>query len=167
MFILLMAVFISLVFALQVLFATYLSIYGVAPSFLLLALMVFSLRYGSRYGAVAGFFIGIALDVFTLRLFGYEALVFTTLGFFCGLLNKRLDEALPKVRYIVSFSMCLVYYFAAPIALGMATTGMPSLNPVNAAGSLFYTVLLTRPMYAVFDYFALRIEVWSGKASQV
>lgn len=166
-FTLLVALTVLVVFIVQVLVITYFSIYGGSVYFILIGVFVFSIRYGARDGCLYGFLNGIFFDVFSTRLFGFEALVFSTAGYACGLLSRRLDETLLSVQYIISTSICVFYFFISRIVLNAALVSYSLIDISIATLSTVGTVICTSPFYKLFNWWFARIEKWSGKANQV
>ena len=61
---------------------------GVAPSLLIILLVAISYRYGRMQGMLAGFIIGLFVDLLDGSFLGLYALIYMILGYFLGLSNK-------------------------------------------------------------------------------
>ncbi len=85
------------------------SFFGVIPNILLILIVWFSFCRGSRKGQVLGFFTGIVVDAFSIGIFGANAFLFTVIGFFVGLLKKKVDEGNIFVQGLVVFFVTLFY----------------------------------------------------------
>ena len=68
----------------------YLRLEGSKPDLILIIVVYLGLIKGSDVGCVSGFFFGLVEDVYSGMLLGSNALTKTIIGFFCGLVGKRL-----------------------------------------------------------------------------
>lgn len=67
-----------------------LTIKGIKPDLILVIVVYLGLVKGSDIGCTSGFFFGLLEDVYSGMYLGSNALTKTTLGFFCGVIGKRL-----------------------------------------------------------------------------
>lgn len=70
-----------------------LRIHGAQPDLMLGLVVLVALEGGPRRGALFGFGVGLAVDLFVTTPFGLSALVFTLLGYAAGLLREALAGA--------------------------------------------------------------------------
>jgi rod shape-determining protein MreD len=68
----------------------YLHLEGSKPDLILIIVVYLGLIKGSNVGCVSGFFFGLVEDVYSGMALGSNALTKTIIGFFCGLVGKRL-----------------------------------------------------------------------------
>jgi rod shape-determining protein MreD len=68
----------------------YLHLEGSKPDLILIIVVYLGLIKGSDVGCVSGFFFGLVEDVYSGMSLGSNALTKTIIGFFCGLVGKRL-----------------------------------------------------------------------------
>ncbi len=85
------------------------SFFGVIPNILLILIVWVSLYKGSHKGQIMGFFTGIVVDAFSIGIFGANAFLFTGVGFFVGLLKKKVDEGNIFVQGLLVFSVTFFY----------------------------------------------------------
>ncbi len=85
------------------------SFFGVIPNILLILIVWFSLYKGSHKGQIMGFFTGIVVDAFSIGIFGANAFLFTGVGFFVGLLKKKVDEGNILVQGLLVFFVTFFY----------------------------------------------------------
>ena len=77
------------------------SIFGVAPDFTIIALVILALAAGPIPGTVGGFWLGLVQDLSNPSLLGLQALCKTALGFGLGRLRGRLIHGMPLVEATV------------------------------------------------------------------
>ncbi|MCK5533564.1 rod shape-determining protein MreD [bacterium] len=100
-----------LVVTIQFSFLWRISFLGVIPNILLILIIWFSFLKGSYKGQIMGFVTGIVADSFSIGIFGANALLFTGIGFFVGLLKKKVDEDNILVQILLVFIITLFYCF--------------------------------------------------------
>ena len=124
---------------------------GGTPDLLLVTLVAVALLRGSVYGAAAGFFAGLVLDVAVLGRLGESSLLLTTAGYWIG----RYGETTGRDRShapLLSVAVITVLYAIASVVLHVVLG-----DPVDARVSLFeallpgilLNLLLTVPVYAL------------------
>lgn len=91
-------------------FNRYMKFLGAAPEFFLIFLVLLSLRLGPRFGAVFGFFSGLFLDFTSIFLVGSQCLIFTTIGYVCGLLSGWLYVSQLHNQIIVISTITLIRF---------------------------------------------------------
>lgn len=77
------------------------SVFGVAPDFTIIALVILALAAGPIPGTVGGFWLGLVQDLSNPSLLGLQALCKTGLGFGLGRLRGRLVHGMPLVEATV------------------------------------------------------------------
>ena len=77
------------------------AIFGVAPDFTIIALVILALASGPIPGTVGGFVLGLVQDLSNPTLLGLQALCKTGLGFGLGRLRGRLVHGMPLVEATV------------------------------------------------------------------
>jgi rod shape-determining protein MreD len=119
-------------------------------SIVLVALLSLALLRGSIFGAVAGFGIGLLLDVATLGTLGVSSLLLTVAGFWIG----RYGETTARDRFHAPFlsvavvtvlfafgQLALQFLLGQPAPAGLVAHGVPL--------GLLLNLLLTLPVYAL------------------
>lgn len=81
--------------------ATYLTVYGLAPHFLLILTVAIAATAGPVRGECYGFAWGLFLDVIGVRLFGANALTLTLVGYFVGNARRQMDVSSPVSQTMV------------------------------------------------------------------
>jgi rod shape-determining protein MreD len=119
-------------------------------SIVLVSLLSLALLRGSVFGAVAGFGIGLLLDVATLGTLGVSSLLLTVGGFWIG----RYGETTARDRFHAPFlSVAVVTVLFAFGQLGLQfLLGEPAPAGLVAQGlplGLLLNLLLTLPVYAL------------------
>jgi rod shape-determining protein MreD len=82
---------------------------GFSINTVLIAVLYFGLTRGAVSGAVLGFLWGLLFDASMLGLLGLHAFIFTTAGFFAGMLRRQLDEDKFWTQSIFTFAVSLFY----------------------------------------------------------
>jgi rod shape-determining protein MreD len=119
-------------------------------SIVLVALLSIALLRGSIFGAVAGFLVGLLLDVATLGTLGVTSLLLTVGGFWIG----RYGETTARDRFHAPFlSVAVVtalYLFGELVLQFMLGEPAPAgLMAHSLPGALLLNLLLTLPVYAL------------------
>ena len=77
------------------------SIFSAVPNLLLIVTVSAGILHGSRFGMAAGFFSGLALDLYQGRMFGFYALLFVLAGYAAGLFWKVYFEKAVRVPALI------------------------------------------------------------------
>jgi rod shape-determining protein MreD len=128
---------------------------GGTPDVLLVTLVAIALLRGSVYGAAAGFFAGLIVDIATLGRLGETSFLLTIAGYWIG----RYGETTGRDRShapLLSVAVITVLYAFGSLALHVVLG-----DPVNARVELFeallpavlLNLLLTVPVYALAKRF--------------
>jgi rod shape-determining protein MreD len=80
---------IVVVFLLQSVMATYLSVAGITPDFLLVMVVIYGLLFGWPVGLGAGVLGGLLLDLSTSRFIGLHLLALGTVGLLAGFVEEK------------------------------------------------------------------------------
>lgn len=135
-------------FILQVALAPNISIGGVSPNFLLLAVIAAGMVNGPNSGAVIGFLSGLTLDMIGIGPIGLWALVFSALGYLTGLIDRNLyaEGGLLPITVIVITSVLTEFsYLVVSKMFGMSNPFFSSLLAHSLPTSLytaFFGILL-------------------------
>lgn len=122
------------------------SIFGVAPDFLLIATACLSLFGTRRSGAVIGFFAGVVQGAIAGANLGAYVVTRALSGFCIGWLGSMDIEATPAVAFFAALAATLVGQFAL-----MFVAPPPSFGPFLLAtiGSAMYNGVLAIPLYTL------------------
>ncbi|MBN1824153.1 MAG: rod shape-determining protein MreD [Endomicrobiales bacterium] len=137
----------------------YFSLYGVAPDVLLVSLIFISLVKGPLTGQLMGFFWGLAWDVIGIDLFGSHAFLYTTIGYFTGLLSHKWNESKLSSQMILTFTVSLfflagrhfLYKIFAPSEFGLHLNYILILQPV-------YNTVIAPLVFLAGGIFASRVR---------
>lgn len=94
---------ILLAFLMQVFLAEPLKVGGAKPNFMIIITVFFALFTDERFGLEAGFICGMILDIFTLRLFGLNAILFSLSGYLIGKFNNKIYRESIVTHAIIVF----------------------------------------------------------------
>lgn len=90
-------------FALQTTLAPVIGIMHVHPDLLMVALFFLAVRTGQMTAVWAGFFLGLAQDLYSPSLLGQNALAKSAAGFFAGFFNDRVMRVDPLFQLVFLF----------------------------------------------------------------
>jgi rod shape-determining protein MreD len=142
----------SLLFVVALLQLAVLTEYGAfrTASIVLVALLSLALLRGSIFGAVAGFGIGLLLDIATLGTLGVTSLLLTVAGFWIGRYGEttardRIHAPFLSVAVVTGLlafgQLALQFFLGEPAPAGLVAHGLPL--------GLLVNLLLTLPVYAL------------------
>ena len=125
---------------LQVVFGSSLSILGVTPNFLMVAVIVIAFVRGSKEGTIVGFIAGLLFDFIGTTVIGPMALALTLTGFVAGILKEQvfaggwlLPVSVLGVASLVSESV----YLMVITALGLPMDFFAALFTRALPGALY------------------------------
>ena len=140
-----------LCFVLQTTMVPLIDIFGVHPDLPLVALFFLGYRTGPMPALWAGFFLGLAGDLYSPSILGQNALSKTIAGFFAGIFNVRMM----RVDMIVQMVLLLLTFFvndAVYLAVQLIKSG-------GSGGIVWHCLILTLPralysmLFALIPYF--------------
>ncbi|OGS37073.1 MAG: rod shape-determining protein MreD [Elusimicrobia bacterium RIFOXYB2_FULL_49_7] len=106
-----LSVFLYLVgIVIQFSWSQYFSYAGIAPNVIISFIMFLGLVRGSMTGLLFGFAWGISWDVLSIDLFGSHALLFTSMGYFAGMLNRKWNESKVVNQMLVTLVASLFFW---------------------------------------------------------
>ncbi|MDR2772443.1 MAG: rod shape-determining protein MreD [Elusimicrobiota bacterium] len=116
-----------LISILQFFFGNYLSLWGGYPNFILIAIVYLGITRGRLDAAIAGFLFGIVWDVFSTDVFGMRMLLFSTTGYFIGVLSKTIDTDQPYSQTIIMVFASIIYFLGISVILFLFSDGRETL----------------------------------------
>jgi rod shape-determining protein MreD len=137
-----------LCFLLQTTVVPVITIFGIRPDLLLVALFFLALKRGHMPAVWTGFFLGLAQDLYSPSILGQNALSKTLAGFCAGFFNERMVRVDIVVQLILLGVTFIVNDTAFFIVQYVKTGG-------GAAGVLHDLVLSTAPRALYSMLFAL------------
>lgn len=108
------------------------SIMGAVPNFLLIPVLLISMRSGTGAGSIAGFCLGVLYDLMGSGTVGCMALVFTLIAFAVGVASESIDLLTPVGTIAVSVVSSLF------LEIGY---GIASVLTSSVGGGMMHTVL--------------------------
>jgi len=127
-------------FVMQVMFAPPLSILGVTPNFLMVAVIIISFIRGSREGITLGFFAGLLFDLVGTTIVGPMALALTITGFIAGLMKEQIFASswiLPVTVLGVASLIAETIYLIMLAVLGMPMSFFAAFFTRALPGALY------------------------------
>lgn len=138
--------FVAAIFQVSAISALHLS--GATPDLLLVVLVAVALLRGSVAGAIAGFAVGLIVDVATLGTLGVTALLLTVVGYWSGRYGETSGRGrpyAPLLAVLAATSASWVGTYLLDYMLGEVVSFRASLWPLLS--SLLLDALLAFPVY--------------------
>jgi rod shape-determining protein MreD len=130
-----------------------------SPDFLLIALMLFSMRSSPGVAAVAGFFVGLVADSLTPARFGAAALAHTIVGYLASWGRSLFfaDNMLVNAGFVAAglWLRDLVLLLASGTAQGRILVELTLYSPLQALTTALFAVLA---LAAFREWFAIRLD---------
>jgi rod shape-determining protein MreD len=130
-----------------------------SPDFLLIALMLFSMRSSPGVAAVAGFFVGLVADSLTPARFGAAALAHTIVGYLASWGRSLFfaDNLLVNAGFVAAglWLRDLVLLLASGTAQGRILVELTLYSPLQALTTALFAVLA---LAAFREWFAIRLD---------
>ncbi len=138
---------------LQTSFVPIITVAGIKPDLLMVALFFFSIKYGVMPGIFVGFALGLGQDLYSPSLLGQNALTKTIAGAFIGLFNERMMRSDPFIKTALLFVAFLIhdalYFIIQIIKLG---------DPIATLFAGLFVKSLPRALYSIV--FAVLFYIW-------
>jgi len=131
----------------------------VSPDFLLIALMLFSMRSSPGVAAVAGFIVGLVADSLTPARFGAAALAHTIVGYLASWGRSLFfaDNLLVNAGFVAAglWLRDLVLLLASGTAQGRLLVELTVYSPLQALSTALFAILA---LAAFREWFAIRLD---------
>ena len=129
-----------------------LSVALVTPNLIVILVAVCGFMQGDKTAIVVGFFCGLLLDIFTFKIWGFQALMYGLLGLAAGQFHNKFfpeDFKLPLLAITFSDLLCSVtMYFFTYLFRARFHFGFYFLN--ICLPELAYTLIVTFIIYPMF-----------------
>lgn len=92
-------------YIMQVTLCDFIRIGGIMPNVMILLPVFFGLLHGKRTGMFVGFVSGFFYDLFFTEILGFSMLIFTIIGYVCGMLFNQYEEkkiTMPLIMVVIS-----------------------------------------------------------------
>jgi rod shape-determining protein MreD len=107
-----------LCFVLQTTIVPFITVFGIHPDLILVALFFLGFRTGPIASLWAGFFLGLTGDLYSSSILGQNTLSKTIAGFFAGIFNERvmrIDTVVQMVLLVLTFIVNDAVYMTVQI----------------------------------------------------
>jgi len=124
----------------QMIFGPSLTILGVTPNFLMVAVIIIAFVRGSKEGTIAGFVAGLLFDLIGIAVVGPMALTLTITGFTAGILKEQIFASswiLPVTILGVASLVSEGVYLVVLLAVGSSTDFFVALGTKALPGALY------------------------------
>ena len=131
-----------------------LRVLGVAPEIPLAIAVTAGLAGGPERGAVAGFAIGLGIDLYLPTLFGLSALIYTVWGYSVGLLEERIFRSAWWINVLVTAAATaggLLVYAVLGELLGETNLYTDRLYVVMGVAAV-YNLVLSLPLLGLWRW---------------
>ena len=142
----------------QVIFGSSLSILGVTPNFLMVAVVLIAFVRGSKEGTIVGFIAGLLFDFIGATVVGPMALALTITGFVAGILKEQIFAGgwlMPVSVLGVASLVSETVYLILIVALGLPMDFFAALFTRAVPGAL-YAMLIALISFPVLTKFLKR-----------
>ncbi|MCL2390316.1 MAG: rod shape-determining protein MreD [Endomicrobia bacterium] len=141
---------------LQFFFGKYLTVGGIFPNFILIAVVYLGFSRGRISAQTMGFCFGLTWDVFSTDVFGARTLMLTVIGYFSGMFNRQFDKDQIAAQVTAVFLASLVYWAGFSTVYFILPEGSRNYVPfaVTLPGTLkiVVTVLITPLVFWVLNF---------------
>jgi len=138
---------ILLAFLMQVFLADFLKAGSAKPNFMIIITAFFALFADERFGLEAGFICGAILDIFALRLFGLNTILFSFSGYIIGRFNNKIYRESIVTYAIVVFLMSFFILSSYRLFIGLENRFLLSSLTL---GFVFSPVVFLAALYNSF-----------------
>lgn len=132
-------------FILQSTVCRYIAFGNVGPNLLIIVTASFGFMLGQKQGIIAGFFVGLLVDIFNGGVLGFHALLYMHIGYFNGFFKRLFFKDDLKLQILLvacsDFAYGLVYYMLMFLLRGKFQVVFYLMNVI--VPEVVYTVLLT------------------------
>lgn len=139
------ALIVIISFILQSTVCRYITFGSIGPNLLIIIAASFGFMLGKKSGIIAGFFIGLLIDVFNGGVLGFHALLYMYIGYFNGFFKSMFFKDDLKLQILLVAGSDLlygfVYYVLRFLLRGRFHVGYYLTNIILP--EVVYTVLLT------------------------
>jgi rod shape-determining protein MreD len=138
---------------LQFFFGKYFSVFGFFPNFILILIVYLGLTRGVVYAEIIGFLFGITWDVFSTDVFGVRVVMFTTIGYLAGMINKDVNKDSIFAQFIIILLANIIYWFGFSVIYWILPSGEISHAAFITPQSIFK--MLSTAFFAPIVFFIL------------
>jgi len=143
---------------LQIIFAPSLTILGVTPNFLMVAVIILAFIRGSKEGTIIGFVAGLLFDLIGTAAIGPMALALTLTGFVAGILKEQIfahSWVLPVTVLGIASLVAETIYLIMITALGLPMDFFIALVSRALPGALYAMLIAIVSLPALTKFLRL------------
>lgn len=159
------ALIVIISFILQSTICRYLAFGSIGPNLLIIIAASFGFMLGKKSGIIAGFFIGLLVDVFNGGVLGFHALLYMYIGYFNGFFKSMFfkDDLKLQILLVAGSDLLygIVYYILRFLLRGRFHVGYYLTNIILP--EVVYTVLLT---IVLFVFMTLYYKIAGRRADR-
>jgi rod shape-determining protein MreD len=142
-----------LLIVLQTTFVRFISVETITPDILVIWIVYLALRYGQIHATVAGFALGIFMDILSGSFLGLSALSKTVCGFAAGYFfdAERREQTLATYRFVLLVFMVSLVHNIIYFVIYVQGSDLPLLHTVAVYGtatSLYTSAVSVLPVFA-------------------
>ncbi|MBT3179947.1 MAG: rod shape-determining protein MreD [Candidatus Marinimicrobia bacterium] len=138
------------VWLIQLLLADFLAIQTIRPDFIAILVLYWSIRYGGAFGTVAGFLIGLLIDLSgSVSFFGLSPMIYSMTGYLGGFLMGQYSKLNP---FYFSISWILILSLQFFIFCVVQYQEIWAINPQQFFGQWVGTTLYTLCFAGIFQF---------------
>jgi rod shape-determining protein MreD len=142
---------------LQFSLAKYINICGIFPNFILILIVYLGLSRGTMSAQLAGFLFGLAWDAFSTDIFGPRTVMLTIIGYFLGVLAKKIDRDKIYTQFVIVFLAGIVYLLGVGFICYIYYRGNNynfTFFDLKDAIEILVTALASPGVFYILDYVA-------------
>ena len=152
-------------FILQSTVCRYITFGSIGPNLLIIVTASFGFMLGQKPGLIAGFFVGLLIDIFNGGVLGFHALIYMYIGYFNGFFKSKFFKDDLKLQILLvagsDFVYGIVYYILMFLLRGRFHMGYYLTNIILP--EVVYTVLLT---IVLFIFMTLYYKITDRRADR-
>ncbi|MFH1850790.1 MAG: rod shape-determining protein MreD [Candidatus Neomarinimicrobiota bacterium] len=136
---------------LQIVFADMLAVWSVRPDFILILVLYLSVWEGRFFGVIAGFILGIVVDLFGVAsFFGLTALTYCIFSYLVGNLHNRFSKWSPLFFHGGWVLAIFIHFVIRALVIHQ---NLLEQNISIFWGQVGFSVVYTLPFVAIINYF--------------
>lgn len=151
-------------FLIQLLFLDHMKIWSAKPDLLILLVVFYAIFFGPAAGAEAGFVSGLFKDIYSLDIFGANAVLLLLTGLIAGILSPKLFKESKLTQgtlvFVSSGLYMIIHYFVSSFIFKITYVTLPEYLYDLILPSSLYTAVLSFLIFPVLiDRYRLKENV--------
>jgi rod shape-determining protein MreD len=149
---------------LQFFFSKYFNVFGFFPNFILILIVYLGFTRSVISAEIIGFLFGITWDAFSTDIFGIRAVMFTTVGYLVGMINKNFDKDSLSAQFVIVLFANIVYWFGFSVIYWILPAGEVSHSSFITPQSIF-KILLTALFTPIVFFLLDRLDLFANRGN--